>query len=277
MTTRRPATALSAELPEDSLRHALREQVCVVWALMMREVMTRFGRHKLGYFWVFLEPAIHIGVWFVIRLVIRDGGGAADMSPWLFLGTGVMPLVIFMQMNSYVGGAISANGALLAFPPVKTLDTIAARFLLDSGTLIVVAVTLFTTMVAWGVATWPDSLGTLALAGGGMALLGLGFGMCKAIATAFFPIAGNLNIIIVRALYLTSGIFFDPERLPPDIQYWLSFNPCLHGVQLFRHGYSELYITNLADPWYLFSWALSLVALGLLAERLTRHRMKDLP
>ena len=277
MTTRQAPAALPPEIPEHSLRHALREQVSVIWALMMREVMTRFGRHKLGYLWVFLEPTIHIGVWFVIRLAIRAGGGAADMSPWLFLGTGVMPLVTFMQMNSYVGGAISANGALLAFPPVKTLDTIAARFLLESGTLIVVAVALFTGLVAFGVATWPDSLGTLALAGGGMALLGLGFGICKAIAKAFFPVAGQLNVIVVRVLYLTSGIFFDPEKLPPDIQYWLSFNPCLHGVQLFRHGYSNLYVTNLADPWYLFSWALGLVALGLLLERITRHRMKDLP
>lgn len=277
MTTRQAPAALPPGIQEHSLRHALREQVSVIWALMMREVMTRFGRHKLGYLWVFLEPIIHIGVWFVIRLAIRAGGGAADMSPWLFLGTGVMPLVAFMHMNSYVGGAISANGALLAFPPVKTLDTIAARFLLESGTLIVVAVVLFTGLIAFGVATWPDSLGTLALAGGGMALLGLGFGICKAIAAAFFPVAGQLNVIVVRGLYLTSGIFFDPEKLPPDMQYWLSFNPCLHGVQLFRHGYSNLYVTNLADPWYLFSWALGLVALGLLLERITRHRMKDLP
>lgn len=263
--------------PRASLRHALREQITVVWALMMREVITRFGRHKLGYLWAFLEPFIQIGIWFVIRLVIRSRGGASDMSPWLFLSTGVMPLIMFMHMNTYVGGAISANRGLLAFPPVKTMDTIIARFLLEAVTLMVVAFVLFGSLIAFGVATWPDSLGTLAYASCGMILLGLGFGICKAIGSAFYPIIGMFNMVIGRTLYLTSGIFFDPETLPPDIQYWLSFNPCLHGVQLFRHGYSNLYFTNLADPWYLFGVAIILVTFGLFLERVTRHRMKDLP
>jgi len=261
----------------ESLRHALREQATVVWALMMREVMTRFGRHKLGYFWAFMEPVIHITVWFVIRILIRDRSGTADMSPWLFLGTGIMSFLMFMSMSGYVGGSISANRGLLGFPPVKTLDTIIARFQLEFATLIVVAVALFSGMVVLGVAGWPDSLTTLAVAGGGMMLLGTGFGMCRAIGAAFFPVVSQFNIVITRTLYLSSGLMYDPERLPPEIQYWLSWNPCLHGVQLFRHGYSELYVTTLASPGYLYGWALCLLALGLFLEKVTRHRMKDLP
>jgi capsular polysaccharide transport system permease protein len=259
------------------LREGLREQTTVVWALMMREVMTRFGRYKLGYLWAFLEPVVHISVWFVIRILIRDRGGTADMSAWLFLGSGIMPFLMFMGMSGYVGGAFSANRGLLAFPPVKPMDTIISRFLLEATILIVVAVALFSGMVMFGVALWPDSLLTLIAAGGGMMLLGVGFGLCKAIGSAFFPVVNHFNLILTRTLYLTSGLMYDPEKLPPDLQYWISFNPCLHGIQLFRHGYSHLYVTTLADPWYLYAWALGLLTLGLLLERLTRHRMKDLP
>lgn len=244
---------------------------------MMREVMTRFGRYSLGYLWAFIEPFIHIGVLFVIRIALRDRGGAADMSPWLFLAAGVMPFLAFMHMSGYVGGSISANRGLLAFPPVKPIDTIISRFLLESATLITVAVVLFSGLVAFGVARPPDNFAALAWAGSGMMMLGVGFGICRAIGTAFFPVVGHFNIIITRILYLTSGLMFDPERLPPEIQYWLYLNPCLHGIQLFRHGYSHLYVTTLASPLYLFSWAVCLLAVGLLLQRLTLHRMKDLP
>lgn len=271
------AKATAAGTSRESLRYALREQITVVWALMMREVMTRFGRHKLGYLWAFLEPVVHIAVWFVIRLIIRDRGGAADMSPWLFLSTGIMPFMMFWGMSGYVGGSISANRGLLAFPPVKPLDAMISRFLLELAILLVVSVALFGGMVAFGVAGWPDSISTLASAGGGMMLMGMGFGMCRAIGAAFFPAVTHFNMVITRTLYLSSGLMFDPEKLPPDIQYWLSWNPCLHGIQLFRHGYSELYVTTLASPVYLYGWALSLLALGLFLERATRHRMKDLP
>lgn len=259
------------------LREGLREQTTVVWALMMREVMTRFGRYRLGYLWALLTPFVHIGFWFVIRLVVRGRGGAADMSPWLFLASGIIPFLMFMGMSSYVGGSISSNRGLLAFPPVKPMDTIIARFLLEAAILFVVSFVLFCCLIAFGEAAWPDSLLTLIAAGGGMMLLGMGFGLCKAIGSAFFPVITQFNNIITRVLYLSSGLFFDPERLPADFQYWLSFNPCLHGVQLFRHGYSHLYVTTLASPWYLLGCALAWLALGLLLERLTRHRMKDLP
>ena len=31
-------------------------QTRIIWALLLREMMTRFGRHNIGFLWLFVEP-----------------------------------------------------------------------------------------------------------------------------------------------------------------------------------------------------------------------------
>jgi len=263
--------------PPDGLRQSLRLQIRVVRALMLREMLTRFGRLHLGYVWAFLQPLLHIAVWFFIRIIIRARGGTADMSPWLFLGAGIVPFLMFMNVGGFVRGSIKANQALIAFPPVKSTDTIISRFLLESITMIAVGIFVFALLITFGEAGWPDSITLLAAVSLGMLLLGLGYGLVMSIANLFFPSIGQLSFILTRFLYLGSGIFYNPDDLPPEVLKWLSWNPCLHGVQLFRHGYSELYTTTVSSLTYLFTVAAVLILMGLFLERATRHRLRDLP
>ena len=41
-----------------SLRDSLRVQGRVLVALLLREMLTRYGRHNIGFLWVFVEPMI---------------------------------------------------------------------------------------------------------------------------------------------------------------------------------------------------------------------------
>ena len=43
-----------------TFREQLRIQGRVIWALTMREVITRFGREGLGAFWLIAEPSMFI-------------------------------------------------------------------------------------------------------------------------------------------------------------------------------------------------------------------------
>jgi ABC-2 type transport system permease protein/capsular polysaccharide transport system permease protein len=43
---------------DTSLRHSFEIQRRVIGALLMREVITRFGRHNIGFLWLFVEPMI---------------------------------------------------------------------------------------------------------------------------------------------------------------------------------------------------------------------------
>jgi capsular polysaccharide transport system permease protein len=46
----------------NGLGGAARNQGRVVWALMLRETKTLFGKHKLGYLWALINAAFSIGV-----------------------------------------------------------------------------------------------------------------------------------------------------------------------------------------------------------------------
>jgi ABC-2 type transport system permease protein/capsular polysaccharide transport system permease protein len=41
-----------------SLRKSWAIQRRVIYALLMREVLTRFGRHNIGFLWMFIEPML---------------------------------------------------------------------------------------------------------------------------------------------------------------------------------------------------------------------------
>ena len=40
------------------LSDAWRVERRVIWALMLREMMTRYGRHNIGFLWLFAEPML---------------------------------------------------------------------------------------------------------------------------------------------------------------------------------------------------------------------------
>lgn len=47
-----------AGIAEPTLRESLGIQRWVILALLMREVLTRFGRHNIGFMWLFVEPML---------------------------------------------------------------------------------------------------------------------------------------------------------------------------------------------------------------------------
>lgn len=58
-------------LEDSSFGRALRIQMGVIGALMMRDLHTRFGRRNLGFVWLFVEPAL-LGVFVATIRVLRD-------------------------------------------------------------------------------------------------------------------------------------------------------------------------------------------------------------
>jgi capsular polysaccharide transport system permease protein len=256
---------------ESSLRQGLALQARVVWALMLREVRTLYGRHRLGYLWAFLEPLLHMGFWFFLMMFIRNRVfHVYDLSPFIFLATGLVAFFSFRNVASFVQGAISANTALLQFPPVKHVDTILARFLLEASTMVVVATGIFGALIFTQLASWPNDI--LGVISGifAMLLLGLGFGAFSSMIVILLPAYVHFTNIINRILYFTSGLFFIPEILPPQALEILKWNPALHGTTIVRSSWSSMYESQYASYTYIFFIAAVLLLLGLLLEPLVR-------
>jgi capsular polysaccharide transport system permease protein len=98
----------------------------VVGAIMMRELVTRWGRRDLGFAWLFCEPLVFafpvIAIWTYVRTPYEHG-----LPITAFVWTGYMPILIFRHVT---GGALYSfrnNAAMLYHRRVTPLDLFIGR------------------------------------------------------------------------------------------------------------------------------------------------------
>src|SRR5690348_16705535 len=112
------------------LRDALIIQRRVIFALLMREVLTHFGRHNLGFLWLFLEPMIFTlavtALWTATKAV-----HGSDLPIVAFAITGYSSVLLWRNMPSRTIGALGPNLSLLYHRNVRPIDIYLARLLLE--------------------------------------------------------------------------------------------------------------------------------------------------
>lgn len=256
------------------VRGAMRVQFAVISALIQRELRTRFGRHRLGYLWAFLEPSLQIAVWVVIFAVIRNMPVTHDMTTMLFIATGILPFFLFRNVAQFVGKAIQSNQALLQFPIVSQVDTVIARFLMETVTMLVVAFALFFILIATGEAYFPRDMVGILVAVVGILSFALGFGSFNCMLCILWPTYELLLKVIFRILYFTSGVFFTLDHVPIAAQRWLEWNPVLHGVEKFREAWSYSYTSPMTSLGFLYWCGAIFLLMALVMNPTVRRRLE---
>ena len=249
----------------------LRVMSRVIVALILRETKTRFGKHRLGYVWALIEPAVFILIFGVLRTAIRDRIPFGE-SILLFIIPALLLVRIFIGLAGHMGASISANKALLAYPPVKPPDVIIARFLLEMLTMSLL-IAIFFVLMAWiaeiEVIIYFHSFAASITA---LFLLCVGMGAFNAVVSVLWPAWERIWRFSSLPILILSGVFFVPKSLPPAYQYWLSFNPVLHCVEWMR---TATYLTYdpLLDRPYPIMFGLVTLVIGLALERLYRYKL----
>ncbi len=184
-----------------------------------------------------------------------------------------MPYLVFVHASSGMMHAITGNIPLLQLPPVKPVDVILARGLLEFATDIVVAVAILSGFAAFGLPALPDDLWSVATALIMTALLGCGVGMINAVVQTLSRSWERLWNNATRLLYFFSGIFYVPGMMPDWAREILTWNPLLQAIDWFRAGFFASYQPHWLDrPYVAIAAALALL-LGLSFERGLRRRL----
>lgn len=267
------ARAMSDEAQR--FRSAFLVQARVVWALLLREMRTRFGHSRIGYAWALGEPIVYILVLSAIKTAVGGGASALGTSIPVFFFTGIIPFLIFRRVAQQLGSAISANQALLNYPPVRPIDTLIARAILECATMLLVALLLGVAFAMLDMPIFPADplrfLGAL----GGAALLGVAFGTFNAavngLVKAWSTVVGWLMLIS----FFASGIFFVIDFMPPAIRDALAWIPITHIIALARSAHYPGYESQIVDVGYFVTFGLALLVAGLLAERTLRRRSEE--
>jgi capsular polysaccharide transport system permease protein len=251
---------------------AAQRQWRVFYAIMLRNIRTKFLGNGLGYLVGIAWPLTHI---LIIVEVFSLGGRTAPYgsSTAVFIATGVVPYMTFSYLARFTMMAAVRAKPLLQFPEVKILDVLFATMILEL--LSASCVTLIVIIIGWfcGLDVMPRDIVDLSYAYGAAVLLGLGFGLLNSvIALAYFPwLTGYVLINIL--LWVSSGIIFVPDNLPASIRYWASFLPQLQIIEWTRSAYYEGYGGQVLDRPYVITFSVVLIFLGLLLERSLRGHL----
>jgi capsular polysaccharide transport system permease protein len=84
----------------------------------------------------------------------------------------------------------------------------------------------------------------------------------------------NLVRMLMTPMIFLSGVFYGLETLPPNVRDIISWNPVIHGIEMFRQGYYTNYRGSEIDVLYLALCALFLTFLALAMERTVRGRIE---
>lgn len=235
-----------------------------VWrALMLREALSRLFATRISWAWLLFEPVFHVAYLLLLYGAAHvHSVGNLDTPIWIMVG--IQAYFLFRKTADQVAGAAADNNALFAYRQVRPIDTLIARALLEGATWAVVTLLLILVLALTGHAFQPDC--PLAMIGVALAmwLLGLGFGMVVSAATALMRETRQVLHIVLRPLYLLSGVMFPLDTLSPEWRRLLMFNPVANGVDLMRAGLSRNYasLAEASGP-YLWAWVLGLLALAI--------------
>jgi len=242
-----------------------------VHALLMREIKTRFGADRLGYFWAIAEPVAQASVMAVI-FTLLGRSIVAGIPVAIFLFVGILPFKFFGKLVPQIGAAIDANKALFTYRQVTAIDPIITRILIEAVTFIVVYVLIFTVMAWLGFEVIPDDLLALLAACFLLLSLAVGLGLLLCCAATYWPDAAKLFSMVMTPMFFISGILYCATMIPEQYWYLFSWNPIFHLIELSRDAFFSSYKTPIGD-WYFVSFvALSSLSIGLMTFRINRHR-----
>lgn len=255
------------------MRSAWAVQRSVLFALILRELKTRFGGQWLGALWTLGEPLVHVAAMLLILGYWRHRL-LPGVDYVMFLVTGLVPFFMFRSLGLRLMAAVDSNMGLFAYRQVKPFDTLISRAVLETSIYSFVYVALLMGLGWYGFDVIPDR--PLELMGVSAIFLVIGFGLGTALAvlTDTAPQARALVRLAFWPLYLVSCVILPVQTLPPEIRQWLLWNPVLHALELLRgyyfSGYRPLEETSLS---YVVFTALVTLALGLSLYRVRRHRL----
>lgn len=238
----------------------------VIHALLMRELITRYGRRNIGFLWLFVEPLLLTLVIALLWKYIR-ADKFSTLNILAFMITGYPLAMMWRNASNRAMGAINANISLLYHRNVRVLDTIFTRILLEIAGATIAQIVIMALFIALGWIDPPHDIFYMLMAWILMAFFAFGLGLIICAIAQYIEVFGKIWGTLSFVLLPLSGAMFFVHNLPPmaqEIALWL---PMIHGTEMFRHGYFGETVTTYESVGYIIVSNMVLIFVGLLLVR----------
>lgn len=245
-----------------NLVRGLMVQLRVLRALMIRNLMLRYGRNNIGFLWVVLEPMLLTAGVIVIFSQVKSQYEHGTHVVSLVL-SGYMPLTVWRHTTNSGVFLFRQSASILYHRNITLWDVFLAKMLLEGIGCTAAFVFVYGTLLAAGVVA-PIAKPWHLMAAWCL-LWWFGTAVALLIA-AMTEIDESSERFIQPAQYLLvplSGTFYMVDWVPRRAQDLLVFNPLTNCIEFFRDGFFGDEVTTHYDVSYAIIWALTLTWIGL--------------
>jgi capsular polysaccharide transport system permease protein len=207
----------------------------VIGALMVRELVTRFGRENIGFLWVMAEPlmfAVLVGVMWRFMKGPEEHG----VSVIAFVASGYIPLTLFRHAVMRVIRVFTVNSSLMYHRQIKVLDFVTVRFLIEMIGAMMAYVFVAALLIALNEFPIPADMGALLM--GWFLYCLFTFALCLVLAP-LSEMSDVLEKIMPVTTYIMipfSGTFNMVAWLTPGAQDAMYYSPWVHAMEMMRYG-----------------------------------------
>lgn len=247
----------------------------VIFALILREMRGRFGRVRLGAYWVLLEPLAHLCA--IGAIMTMRGRSAPGHDFLVFLLMGLSPFLLFKNITLKLMGGVEANKSLFAYKQIQPFDAFAARAIVEFCIAAMVFLIIYTALTWYGLDTrifhpieWLFVL-TLGI------IFSFSLGIIFSIIAEEIPESKLILRLIFMPLYFLSGIIFSIQQMPAKYMEYLLWNPYLHIIDLLRASTFQYYrLLNGVSIEFVIKVTVVTTFLALVAYRARKFRLMSL-
>lgn len=207
----------------------------IVHALVLREIMTRFGREHLGFLWLVLEPLLLTSM-VMVGMTLLYGTTRNDITIIQLVLSGYSMGSLWRHIISRFIHCFRHNAGLMFHRNVKPIDTILGRFFLETtGTLISFFVA-YTTLSLMDLIAPINDFSLLLGAWYLLACFSFAAAVClAALCELWEPLEKFIQPLLYVTLPLT-GVFYMVHWMPPEYHYVLLMSPLVNAMEMFRAG-----------------------------------------
>lgn len=248
----------------DNLHESVKIQARVIFALLMREIITRYGRHNIGFLWLFAEPMIFT-LAITAAWTATKGVHGSDLPIVGFAVTGYSTVLLWRNVANRCSKAVEGNAALLFHRNVKVIDLMFSRIILELAGATISFVVISIAFIALGIMQIPDNIFLMLCAWLLTAWFATGLGLIVGVISEVSELFDRLWHAFTYILFGLSGVGFLVDWLPPAMQKFVLYIPMVHGTEMLRHGYYGDVIKTYEDPIFLIVVNIFFTFFGLLA------------
>lgn len=257
---------------QSKTKTAWRIQRRVIGALMIRELVTRYGRENIGFLWIMVEPLLFaVLVGFIWRLM--KGPEEHGISVVAFVASGYIPLTLFRHVLGRSVRVFTVNSSLMYHRQIKVLDFITVRFLVELIGSMMAYVFIAVILMWMNEFPVPDNLGLLI--SGFFLYAFFTFSLCLILAplSEVSDVFEKLVPVTTYVMIPFSGTFNMTAWLTPEVQSVMYYSPFVHAMEMMREGIFGERVNAIYD-WQMPFWtSIVLMMIGLAMCRRVRRRL----